>query len=75
MAGQQVIFRIRRPMYLISSTMYVEDGEGNTTGEIRQRWHPLRRNYDLYMGKQQFAQISGNFLAWEFELKDAEGGE
>jgi hypothetical protein len=26
------------------------------------------------MDKQQFASIAGNFLAWEFELKDAEGG-
>lgn len=33
-----------------------------------------RRNYDLYMNKTQFASISGNFLAWEFELKDQHGG-
>ena len=33
-----------------------------------------RRNYDMYLGKQQFASISGTFLAWEFELKDAQGG-
>jgi hypothetical protein len=28
----------------------------------------------MYLGKQQFASISGTFLAWEFELKDAQGG-
>eukprot|EP01025_Chloroclados_australasicus_P055600 TRINITY_DN6776_c0_g2_i12.p1 TRINITY_DN6776_c0_g2~~TRINITY_DN6776_c0_g2_i12.p1 ORF type:complete len:483 (+),score=71.66 TRINITY_DN6776_c0_g2_i12:2459-3907(+) len=72
--GSQVIFRVRRPMYLINSSMYVEDGEGNTIGEIQQRFHLLKRNYDLYLDKRQFAQISGNFLAWEFELKDNEGG-
>ena len=33
-AGGQVIFRVRRPMYLINSTIYVEDGEGNTIGEV-----------------------------------------
>jgi hypothetical protein len=33
-----------------------------------------RRNYDLYIGKKQFAAISGTFLAWEFELKDETGG-
>eukprot|EP00967_Tisochrysis_lutea_P084440 scaffold118019_cov19-Tisochrysis_lutea.AAC.1 len=33
-----------------------------------------RRNYDIYINKQQFASISGTFLAWEFELKNAEGG-
>ncbi|KAG2502141.1 hypothetical protein HYH03_000629 [Edaphochlamys debaryana] len=71
--GSQVLFRLRRPAYLVNSTMYVEDGEGNTLGEIQQRWHLLKRNYDLYMGKSQFAAITGTFLAWEFELKDSQG--
>eukprot|EP00197_Chlamydomonas_leiostraca_P013131 CAMPEP_0202872482 /NCGR_PEP_ID=MMETSP1391-20130828/21300_1 /ASSEMBLY_ACC=CAM_ASM_000867 /TAXON_ID=1034604 /ORGANISM="Chlamydomonas leiostraca, Strain SAG 11-49" /LENGTH=518 /DNA_ID=CAMNT_0049553531 /DNA_START=71 /DNA_END=1624 /DNA_ORIENTATION=+ len=72
--GSQVIFRLRRPAYLINSTMFIEDGEGRALGEIRQRWHPLRRNYDMYLGARQFAAISGTFLAWEFELKDEKGG-
>ena len=41
---------------------------------MKQRWHPLRRNYDLYRGYQQFASIQGNFLAWEFVLRDEAGG-
>lgn len=40
---------------------------------MRQRWHPWRRRYDLFMGRRQFAAIDGPFLAWEFELKDAAG--
>ncbi|EFJ53297.1 hypothetical protein VOLCADRAFT_115863 [Volvox carteri f. nagariensis] len=72
--GSQVLFRLRRPAYLISSTMFVEDGAGRPVGEIQQRWHLLKRNYDLYLDKSQFAAISGNFLAWEFELKDGQGG-
>ncbi|GLC40982.1 hypothetical protein PLESTB_000960200 [Pleodorina starrii] len=72
--GSQVLFRLRRPAYLVSSTMHVEDGAGNPIGEIHQRWHLLKRNYDLYLQKSQFAAISGNFLAWEFELKDSSGG-
>ncbi|KAG2438624.1 hypothetical protein HXX76_005172 [Chlamydomonas incerta] len=72
--GSQVLFRLRRPAYLVSSTMFVEDGAGNVLGEIHQRWNLLKRNYDLYMGKSQFAAISGTFLAWEFELKDVQGG-
>ncbi|GFR43289.1 hypothetical protein Agub_g4354, partial [Astrephomene gubernaculifera] len=71
--GSQVLFRLRRPAYLVSSTMFVEDGEGAPIGEIHQRWHLMKRNYDLYMGKSQFAAISGNFLAWEFQLQDASG--
>lgn len=34
----------------------------------------IQRNYDLYLEKKQFAAITGNFLAWEFELKDDKGG-
>ncbi|GLI70231.1 hypothetical protein VaNZ11_015080 [Volvox africanus] len=71
--GAQVLFRLRRPAYLVSSTMHVEDGAGNPIGEIYQRWNLMKRNYDLYIDKSQFAAISGNFLAWEFELKDAKG--
>jgi hypothetical protein len=41
--GNQVIFRLRRPAYLINSTIYIEDGEGNRIGEVQQRWHLYRR--------------------------------
>ena len=61
-------------MYLINSTIVVEDGEGNEIGEVRQRWHLWKRNYDLYFGRRQFADIQGNFLAWEFVLRDEHGG-
>jgi hypothetical protein len=46
--------------------------QGEVIGEVRQRWHLWRRNYDLYLGRRQFAAINGGFLAWEFELKDAQ---
>lgn len=61
-AGSQVIFRVRRPAYLISSTMFVEDGAGTVIGEIHQRWNLLKRNYDLYINKSQFAAISGMWV-------------
>ena len=73
-AGDQVIFRLRRPMYLISSTMYIEDGSGERVGEVQQSWHLWRRRYELFMGQRQFAAIDGGFLAWEFEVKDERGG-
>ena len=62
-------------MYLINSTIIVEDGEGHEIGEVKQRWHLWKRKYDLYFGRRQFADIEGNFLAWEFVLKDESGGE
>lgn len=72
--GDQIIFRLRRPMYLINSTMYVEDGEGQRIGEIQQRWHLWRRRYELFIGTRQFAAVDGGFLAWEFRLQDELGG-
>jgi len=42
--------------------------------QVHRRWSMLQRNYDLYLEKKQFAAITGNFLAWEFELKDDKGG-
>ncbi|KAK9815898.1 hypothetical protein WJX72_011575 [[Myrmecia] bisecta] len=72
--GSQVIFRVRRPFYLINSTIFVEDGAGNVIGEVKQRWHLWQRNYDLYRAKRQFAYVNGSFLAWEFVLRDEQGG-
>lgn len=72
--GSQVLFRVKRPAFLITSTMFIESGDGQTIGEIHRRWSFTNRNYDLYLEKSQFASITGQFLAWEFELKDKEGG-
>ena len=65
---------MRKPAHLINSTIVVEDGEGNEIGEVKQRWHLWKRNYDIYLGRRQFADIQGNFLAWEFVLRDEQGG-
>jgi uncharacterized protein YxjI len=72
-SGDQIIFRLRRPAYLISSTIYIEDGEGNRVGEVQQSWHLWRRRYDLFLNQQQFAAVDSPLLAWEFELKDRHG--
>lgn len=73
-AAGNVMLRVRRPFYFINSQMNIEDAAGQPLGEIVQRWHLWRRNYDLYLDRRQFAAITGSFLAWEFELKDAQGG-
>jgi len=72
-ADGSVLFRVRRPAYLVSSTTFVEAEDGTAIGEVRQRWHPLRRNFDLYIGQKQYARISGPLLAWEFVLTDDAG--
>ncbi|KAK3278594.1 hypothetical protein CYMTET_13478 [Cymbomonas tetramitiformis] len=69
----ELIMKITRPFYVISSSLKVEDQHGEVVGEVQQRWHLFRRNYDMYLGKDQFAEIRGGFLAWEFDLIDQEG--
>ena len=73
-ARGDVILRVRRPFFFINSQMDIEDAAGEKLGEVVQRWHLWQRNYDLYLGKKQFASITGSFLAWEFELKNENGG-
>ncbi|KAL3131136.1 hypothetical protein ABBQ38_000441 [Trebouxia sp. C0009 RCD-2024] len=72
--GSQIIFKVRRPFYFINSSIFVEDGEGNTIGEVQQRWHLWQRNYDLYIDRKQYATINSGLWAWEFLLKDKDGG-
>eukprot|EP00884_Botryococcus_braunii_P006963 jgi/Botrbrau1/16268/Bobra.0066s0050.2 len=50
--GSQILFRVRRPFYFVSSTMYIEGPDGEVIGEVQQKWHPLRRNYELFLGKR-----------------------
>lgn len=38
------------------------------------RWHLWRRKYALYINKSQFAAIDGGLLAWEFVMRDSDGG-
>lgn len=56
------------------SSILIRDGTGALVGEVNQRWHPWRRKYDLYLAKRQFAAIDGPLLAWEFVMRDADGG-
>jgi hypothetical protein len=77
--GSTVVFRLHRPMFLLNSSMTVEDGGGAVVGEVRQRWHLFRRRYELFFADgggamRQFAAIDSGLLAWEFELRDAAGG-
>jgi len=73
-ANGEILMRVKRPIHLINSQMNIENADGEQIGEVVQRWHLWKRNYDLYQGKRQFASITGSFLAWEFELKDEHGG-
>lgn len=71
--GSEILFKLRRPPYLISSTMYIEDARDNRIGEVQQEWHLLRRVYNLFIGQEQFARIDSPFLAWEFLMTNESG--
>ncbi|XP_074320421.1 altered inheritance rate of mitochondria protein 25 [Silene latifolia] len=67
------IFRIRRPFWLITSSIYAEVN-GKEIGVVHQRWHLWRRIYDLYLDNKQFAVVENPGLwHWTFTLKDSNG--
>ena len=68
-----VIFRVRRPLYVINSSTIVEDSFGAQVGEIRAVWHLYKRQYDLFLHDTQFGAVRSGLLAWEFEMKDEDG--
>ncbi|XP_076945552.1 phospholipid scramblase family protein C343.06c-like [Bidens hawaiensis] len=63
------LFRVRRPFWWITSSIYAEVG-GKVVGVVHRRWHLWRRRYDLYLGNEQFAEVDNpGFWHWEFILK------
>ncbi|KAK8969730.1 hypothetical protein KSP40_PGU009140 [Platanthera guangdongensis] len=64
------VFRVRRPFWWITSTIYAEVN-GKEVGVVRRRWHLWRRIYDLYLENKQFAVVENPGLwNWTFTLKD-----
>ncbi|KAH8556854.1 Scramblase-domain-containing protein [Umbelopsis sp. PMI_123] len=69
----EVVFKITRPYSLINSRIFIHTIDDELIGEVQQRWHMLRRKYDLFVGKTQFATIDTPFLGWDFDLRDEQG--
>ncbi|CAN6269138.1 unnamed protein product [Urochloa humidicola] len=64
------IFTVRRPFWLINSSIYAEV-DGKEIGVVHRRWHLWRRIYDLYLGNRQFAVVENpGFWNWTFSLVD-----
>lgn len=64
---------MRRPLFLISTSIYVETPEKELLGEVHMNWHLWRRRYDLYVEKSQFATVDSGFLAVDFDMRDIDG--
>lgn len=66
-------FRVRRPFWWITSSIYTEIN-GKEIGVVHRRWHLWKRVYDLYLGNKQFAVVENpGFWNWTFTLRDIEG--
>ncbi|KAI9300981.1 Scramblase-domain-containing protein [Cunninghamella echinulata] len=72
-ANGNVIFKIVRPFSWINSRIFIYTVDDELIGEVQQRWHLLRRKYDLFVGNNQFATIDTPFLGWDFNLTDESG--
>lgn len=70
---REVIFIIRRPIFLISSSVLIETPNGELLGEVHMDWHLWRRRYSLFVDKEQFASVNSGFLAVDFDMTDADG--
>lgn len=67
------LFRVRRPFWWITSSIYAEVN-GKEIGVVHRRWHLWKRIYDLYLGNKQFAVVENpGFWYWTFTLKDIDG--
>jgi len=72
-AEGDVVFKITRPFSVVNSRIFIYTADDELIGEVQQRWHLLRRKYDLFVGKSQFATIDTPFLGWDFDLRDEQG--
>lgn len=70
---REVLFIIRRPLFLISSSVLVETPNGELLGEVHMDWHMWRRRYSLFVDKEQFASVNSGFLAVDFDMRDVHG--
>lgn len=79
------LMRLQRPFYFINSRLFISKPSDNylnsptdphsiewtELGEVQQQWHLIRRRYDLFLEKSQFAAIDAPLLSWEFDMVDA----
>ncbi len=70
----QVVLKIERPIkWFLNSEIRVYTAQDELIGEVKQVWHLWRRQYELFLGKKQFAEINTEFLGWDFHLEDETG--
>ena len=68
-AGHRLLV-IQRPWYWIQSHFNIFDGVETLLGEVHEKWHPLRRRYELFSGRQQFGYVDEPPLSPTFTIMD-----
>ncbi|KAL1918383.1 uncharacterized protein VTP21DRAFT_3043 [Calcarisporiella thermophila] len=66
-----ILLKVWRPfVWFLTSRIYVMTENDQIIGEVHQKFHLLRRQYELFVGKKQFALIDAPPLSWDFEMKN-----
>ena len=76
-----LLFRLRRPFYWISSHIFAETPTGDSIGSVKMDWQLTSRKYDMFLHDAesqgqvhaQFAKIVAPMLGWDFHIQDAQG--
>ena len=71
-----VVLKLTRPAKFVKSRVVVEDGAGNTIGEITQKNALGKIKFGLNVGGVEMGSINAeNWRAWNFNMQDANGTE
>jgi len=71
-----VVLKLTRPAKFVKSRVVVEDGAGNTIGEITQKNALGKIKFGLNVGGVEMGSINAeNWRAWNFNIQDANGTE
>ncbi|MFT4989337.1 MAG: hypothetical protein ACI9BK_002111 [Acidimicrobiales bacterium] len=71
-----VVLKLTRPAKLVKSRVVVQDGAGNTIGEIAQKNALGKIRFGLNVGGAEIGSINAeNWRAWNFNIQDANGTE
>jgi uncharacterized protein YxjI len=69
----RLLLRITKPLHLIQSNLLIENDKAVQIGQVKMDWHVWKRRYDLFYGAQPVGRVDGEFLAWEFTVKNEVG--
>jgi len=74
--ANNVVLKLTRPAKFLKSRVVVEDGAGNTIGEIVQKNALGKIKFRLLVSGEEIGSINAeNWRAWNFNVQDASGTE